>query len=82
MRYLVPVFVIAIIAITVLLVIRSTNRHSDTKKNLSNTLLLNAKYKDALWNIRTEVNTQLMAGYSDAQPIQNILDELDKELDR
>lgn len=82
MRYLAPVLIFAIIGIVILLVIRSTNRHGDTRKNLSNTLALNTTYKTTIRKIDQEVTAQLLAGYSDAQPIKLILNDLDKELNK
>ena len=76
------VAIVIIIAIVILVSVRSANRSAETRKNLSNTLLLNRQYKNALWKIRAEVSTQLMAGYSDVQPIHVILDDLDKEIDK
>lgn len=80
MRVFVPVFVIAIIAITVLLLVRSMNRTAERQKNLSNTLLELTHYKNTVRKIEAELGTQTLAGYFDPQPFHAILSDHKKDV--
>lgn len=80
MRVFVPVFVIAIIAITVLLLVRSMNRTAERQKNLSNTLVQLNLHKAAIARLEFEMSTQTAAGYFDPVPVQGILSDLKKDI--
>jgi hypothetical protein len=79
-KVFVPVFVVAIIAIAVLLLVRNMNRTADLRRNLSNTSLELVQYKNTVRKIEAEVRTQAVAGYFDLQPFQSIINEHEKEV--
>lgn len=79
-RAMAGVLIVAIIAVAVLLLVRSMNRTAERKKNLSDTLVALNLHRAAIARLEYEMSLQISAGYFDPAPVQGILSDLKKDI--